>query len=74
MFNCTVIGSPVDEIKWFRNGQVLRIDRNEKVKLLSPLVLHITNVTRHDKGMYQCIVRNVRESAQGSAELRLGGR
>lgn len=64
----------MDQIKWFRNGQVLHADRNGKVKLLSALVLHISNVTRHDRGMYQCIVRNERESAQGSAELRLGGK
>lgn len=33
----------------------------------------VNRVTRHDRGMYQCVVRNDRESAQGSAELRLGG-
>lgn len=29
---------------------------------------------KEDKGMYQCFVRNEQESAQGSAELKLGGR
>ncbi|XP_044257604.1 Down syndrome cell adhesion molecule-like protein Dscam2 isoform X1 [Tribolium madens] len=72
IFNCTVSGSPVGRILWFRNGEPLLTDGNRKVKLLSPLVLAVYGVTRHDRGMYQCVVRNDRESAQGSAELRLG--
>lgn len=37
-------------------------------------VLRIEQVRREDKGMYQCFVRNDQESAQASAELKLGGR
>lgn len=37
-------------------------------------ILRIPNVGRDDKGMYQCFVRNDQESAQGEAELKLGGR
>lgn len=37
-------------------------------------VLRIDTVGREDKGMYQCFVRNDQESAQGTAELKLGGR
>ena len=36
--------------------------------------LRVDSITRAAKGMYQCFVRNDHESAQGSAELRLGGR
>lgn len=32
------------------------------------------SVRKEDKGMYQCFVRNEQESAQASAELKLGGR
>lgn len=74
MFNCSVSGSPVQRIQWYRNGEPLTIDENENVKLLSPLVLAVREITRHDRGMYQCVVQNDRESAQGSAELRLGGK
>lgn len=74
IFNCTVSGSPLGRIQWFRNGNPIVTDGNGKVKLLSPLVLAVSDVTRHDRGMYQCIVWNERESAQGSAELRLGGK
>ena len=37
-------------------------------------VLRINSVGREDKGMYQCFVRNDQESAQATAELKLGGR
>ena len=37
-------------------------------------VLRINSVTKADKGMYQCIVRNDAESAQATSELKLGGR
>ncbi|XP_071054820.1 cell adhesion molecule Dscam2 [Onthophagus taurus] len=72
IFNCSVSGSPVGRSYWLRNGEVLSPDGNPRIRLLSPLVLAINRVTRHDRGMYQCVVRNDRESAQGSAELRLG--
>ncbi|XP_017776462.1 PREDICTED: Down syndrome cell adhesion molecule-like protein Dscam2 isoform X2 [Nicrophorus vespilloides] len=73
MFNCTVSGSPVGRVQWLRNGEPILADMNSRIRLLSHLVLSVSGVTRHDRGMYQCIVRNDRESCQGSAELRLGG-
>lgn len=66
-------GSPIGLVQWFRNGELLDVDASGKLKLLGPLVLMVNRVTRHDRGMYQCVVHNDRESAQGSAELRLGG-
>jgi Down syndrome cell adhesion protein len=35
--------------------------------------LRIDNVGREDRGMYQCIVSDGRESVQASSELKLGG-
>ncbi|XP_066247380.1 cell adhesion molecule Dscam1 isoform X2 [Euwallacea similis] len=72
LFNCTVSGTPIGRVRWVKNGLPIAFDRNEKLKLLDPLVLQIAGVTRHDKGMYQCMVENEKENAQGSAELRLG--
>ncbi|XP_060516116.1 cell adhesion molecule Dscam2 [Cylas formicarius] len=72
IFNCTVSGSPVGRVQWLKNSEMIHPDENGKVKLLSPLVLQVSEVTRHDKGMYQCVVQNEKENAQGSAELRLG--
>ena len=36
--------------------------------------MRIESVGRDDKGMYQCFIRNDQESAQSTAELKLGGR
>ena len=36
--------------------------------------MRIESVKKDDKGMYQCFIRNDQESAQASAELKLGGR
>ncbi|XP_021937228.1 Down syndrome cell adhesion molecule-like protein Dscam2 isoform X2 [Zootermopsis nevadensis] len=77
-FNCSVTGSPIESVWWMRNAEpVLSISDGEastgsRVRLLSQQVLHVGGVSRSDRGMYQCFVRNDRESAQGSAELRLG--
>jgi hypothetical protein len=78
-FNCSVSGSPIESVWWLRNGDpVLSMSEVEapsgsRIRLLSQLVLHVAGVTRTDRGMYQCFVRNDKENAQGSAELRLGG-
>ena len=37
-------------------------------------ILKINSVKKEDRGMYQCFIRNDQESAQATAELRLGGR
>jgi hypothetical protein len=37
-------------------------------------VLTIPSIKKEDKGMYQCIIKNDQESAQATAELKLGGR
>ncbi|XP_077517997.1 cell adhesion molecule Dscam1-like isoform X2 [Amblyomma americanum] len=43
-----------------------------RVTLLSRDLLHITGVERQDRGMYQCLAYNDRDSAQGSAQLVIG--
>ncbi|XP_044742030.1 Down syndrome cell adhesion molecule-like protein Dscam2 [Chrysoperla carnea] len=74
LFNCTVLGSPVDSVKWLHNGQFINKSTflNNKIKLITPYILQVNDVTRLNRGMYQCIVRNHLETAQASAELRLG--
>ena len=64
-FKCSYQGNPIKEVVWFKNG--VNIGHSENV-------LRIDSVRREDKGMYQCFVRNDQESAQATAELRLGGR
>ncbi|XP_069177268.1 cell adhesion molecule Dscam1 [Procambarus clarkii] len=64
-FTCTYKGNPVKSVAWLKDG--VPINHKEAV-------LRIDTVSREDKGMYQCFVRNDQESAQATAELKLGGR
>lgn len=49
-------------------------DGNYRIRLISREVLHITKVTRADKGMYQCVAYNEVDSAQAQVQLKLGGK
>ncbi|XP_015591639.1 Down syndrome cell adhesion molecule-like protein Dscam2 isoform X45 [Cephus cinctus] len=64
-FTCSVEGNPIKTISWLKDGKRLALE--------DP-VLRIDSVKKEDKGMYQCFVRNDQESAQATAELKLGGR
>jgi Down syndrome cell adhesion molecule len=68
---CVVSGFPHSNPVWFKDGQPLR--QSSRVRLASPERLHIGSVSKEDRGMYQCVVRNEHDMAQGAAELRLGG-
>lgn len=62
---CNPEGNPIKSISWMKDGVLLSHNGN---------VLRIDAVRREDRGMYQCFVRNDQESAQASAEIKLGGR
>ncbi|KAK2577363.1 hypothetical protein KPH14_003479 [Odynerus spinipes] len=64
-FTCNVRGNPINTISWLKDGKPLGLEEP---------VLRIESVKKEDKGMYQCFVRNDQESAQATAELKLGGR
>lgn len=64
-FTCTVQGNPIKTVSWLKDGKPLGLEER---------VLRIESVKKEDKGMYQCFVRNDQESAQATAELKLGGR
>lgn len=75
IINCTWSGWPAPRLEWLHNGIPLgagvaggrvRVQNNGEQLLIS-------SVHRADKGVYQCMARNERDSAQASAELRLGG-
>nr|XP_049692182.1 Down syndrome cell adhesion molecule-like protein Dscam2 [Helicoverpa armigera] len=72
--NCTWGGWPAPRLEWLHNGVPLgagvaggrvRVQNNGEQ-------LVISSVHRADRGVYQCMARNERDSAQASAELRLG--
>ncbi len=64
-FKCSYRGNPVRTVRWYKDGEDLGHGRD---------VLRIASVKKEDRGMYQCFVRNDRESAQATGELKLGGR
>lgn len=65
VYTCQYTGNPIKTISWMKDGKSIAN---------SDAVLRIDSVKKEDKGMYQCFVRNDQESAQASAELKLGGR
>ncbi|XP_046809330.1 Down syndrome cell adhesion molecule-like protein Dscam2 [Lucilia cuprina] len=65
VFTCQYTGNPIKTISWLKDGKAMGH---------SDPVLRIESVKKEDKGMYQCFVRNDQESAEASAELKLGGR
>ncbi|XP_039283563.1 Down syndrome cell adhesion molecule-like protein Dscam2 isoform X30 [Nilaparvata lugens] len=66
IFRCNYEGNPVKTVSWLKDGKSIAGHEES--------VLRIESVRKEDKGMYQCFVRNEQESAQASAELKLGGR
>ncbi|CAH0555679.1 unnamed protein product [Brassicogethes aeneus] len=65
VFTCKFEGNPIKTINWLKDGK--RIDHTDAV-------LRIEAVKKENKGMYQCFIRNDQESAESTAELRLGDR
>jgi Immunoglobulin I-set domain len=60
-------------ITWSKDGQPLQ--SNGKVTIQDQgKVLMVDHVQREDAGMYQCLIRTDDDSAQGTAEIRLGGK
>jgi hypothetical protein len=65
IFTCRFSGNPIKTMRWMKDGKF--IDHTDAI-------LRIEAVKKEDKGMYQCVIKNDQESAQATAELKLGGR
>ncbi|CAH0727689.1 unnamed protein product, partial [Brenthis ino] len=73
IINCTWAGWPSPRLEWLHNGiPVSGVTGGRHRVQSNGEQLVITSVHRSDKGVYQCIARNERDSAQASAEIRLG--
>ncbi|XP_044765827.1 tyrosine-protein phosphatase 69D [Coccinella septempunctata] len=63
--HCTIQGYPIDEIAWFKNGQMLERD-SWKVESLNQTVknttLEISSVSKNDNGTYMCFASTNVES------------
>ncbi len=64
-FKCHFRGNPIKNVEWLKDGRPLGH---------SDPILRINSVNKEHRGMYQCFIRNDAESAQATAELKLGGR
>ncbi|XP_046406414.1 Down syndrome cell adhesion molecule-like protein Dscam2 [Ischnura elegans] len=75
-FRCHVSGArPGASISWLKDGQPVGgagSGPGSRVSVDGGERLVVDRVQREDAGMYQCMVRADEDSAQGSAELRLG--
>lgn len=69
--SCSVTGFPHTSVTWLKDGQPLRT--GSRVRLLSKEHIKITSVSKEDRGMYQCFVRNDHDAVQATAEIKLGG-
>lgn len=74
-FQCSVQGLPQPTISWAKDALPIREGSSGRTKIAGHRgsTLHISSITRDDKGMYQCFAKNDYEMVQGTAELRLGG-
>ncbi|XP_054926091.1 cell adhesion molecule Dscam1-like isoform X1 [Dermacentor andersoni] len=71
-FNCIPSGNPVSTMVWIKDGKALRPGDTGVQVSPDGRSLVIQPVSRKDAGIYQCLVRNERDSAQGAARLKLG--
>ena len=81
---CTVSGFPRAHMFWLKDGRTIRsvpASESSRPMTLSNSVssldssgdrLSLPAVTKDDRGMYQCVVKNDHDMAQGTAEIQLG--
>lgn len=72
-FNCSHNGHPISSIEWYHNAKPIYYLDN-RIRLINKSILVISKVQRQDRGIYQCIVRNDKDSQQASTILDLGGK
>ncbi|GAB6022583.1 Down syndrome cell adhesion molecule-like protein 1 [Chamberlinius hualienensis] len=69
-FVCEVHGHPITHIAWYKDGELLKGEPVGSRGQTGEIYI-IRSVQKTSQGVYQCIVRNDRDSAQGAAYLRL---
>ncbi|XP_075703653.1 obscurin [Rhinoderma darwinii] len=72
-FDCVVIGKPMPNVRWFKDGKVIEEDDhymiNEDQEGCHQLI--ITTVVPTDMGVYRCLAENRMGVASTKAELRV---
>lgn len=73
LFRCIITsGHPIKTIEWYKDGRLVSPDPRVTVTTDGTRTLAVAQVQRQDAGMYQCMVANDDDSAQGCGELTLG--
>ncbi|XP_047106935.1 Down syndrome cell adhesion molecule-like protein Dscam2 [Schistocerca piceifrons] len=67
--NCSTAGHPQLAVSWLKDGRP--VHPSSRVRLVSPQILRIERMERSDAGMYQCVVSNNDDAAQGTAQVSL---
>ena len=70
-FHCVTSGVPISSLTWLKNGRPLTEDKGYRHM---KDVLQFSSVSREDQGLYQCLISSETDSAQATAELKLGGK
>ncbi|XP_030749790.1 Down syndrome cell adhesion molecule-like protein Dscam2 isoform X2 [Sitophilus oryzae] len=70
-FQCIINGYPIARINWMHNGKPIAPDSRVEV-LNDPPRLTVKELTKEDRGMYQCFASNNWDQAQATAELNMG--
>nr|XP_053631882.1 cell adhesion molecule Dscam2-like [Cherax quadricarinatus] len=69
--SCRVQGTPVAEVRWYKDGTVLHPHSHNHMLLQGRDTLAIANVGERDSGMYQCVAANSLGEVQASMELTI---
>lgn len=70
---CRVQGSPVAEVRWYKDGSPLHTHTHAHLMLQGRDTLVITGVGERDAGMYQCVAANSLGEAQASSQISIRG-
>ncbi|XP_068200860.1 cell adhesion molecule Dscam1-like [Palaemon carinicauda] len=69
--HCRVSGSPVSEVRWYKDGALLHPHAHSHIMLQGRDTLIISAVGERDAGMYQCMAANNLGESQASSELTI---
>lgn len=72
---CVIIGVPIEEITWYKDGSVISNQSgNDGVVIhAGRTTLTVSNMDWRHEGIYQCFVTNNWQVVQSSAQVLLGG-
>ncbi|MEQ2174298.1 hypothetical protein GOODEAATRI_006437 [Goodea atripinnis] len=66
--NCPFFGSPLPELRWFKNGQGSKLDGGQ-YRVYNNGTLEIKRARKEDEGKYTCVATNILGKADNRVEL-----